>query len=192
MTDTKRKVIKDDDEFDVKKFLSRFIDHWKLFTISIIFFLLLGFLFIRYSTPLYRVHAQVLVQDDQNNSAAASFMGSTQLQDFSSLFSIQSNVSNELAIIQTRDLMEKMVREMNLNISYYRKGRIRSVELFDKSPFSVSFIPSSDSILETTFHISSISQGTANKFVIKNPDLNISQNLKWGDTLYTSIGKICI
>jgi tyrosine-protein kinase Etk/Wzc len=83
MTDIKRKVIKDDDEFDVKKFLSRFIDHWKLFAISLIFFLLLGFLFIRYSTPLYKAHAQVLIQEDQNNSAAASFMGSSQIQDFS-------------------------------------------------------------------------------------------------------------
>lgn len=99
MSDVKKRIVEDDDDFDVKKLISRFLDHWKLFVISLVACIAAAILFIRYSTPKYKVHAQVLVEDDQNNTSPFSFIGGSQMQDLSSLFGIKSNVYNELGIL---------------------------------------------------------------------------------------------
>src|ERR1043165_2132425 len=163
MSDIRKRIIKEDDDFDVKKIISRILDHWKLYVISLVTFIVAGFLFIRYSTPLYRAHAQVLVQDEQNDGSS-SFLQSSALADFSNLFNVKSNVNNELAILQTPDLLQRVVEEMNLNIDYFRKGRIRSVELYDQSPFKVDFIPVSDSVSFTAFNINFPNSEPTNKF----------------------------
>jgi len=194
MSDIKKRVVGDEDEFDVRKLISRFLDHWKLFVISLVIFIIAAFLFIRYSTPMFKVHAQVLVEDDQKNSGSPfSFIGGSQMQDLSSLFGIQSNVYNELGILETRDLLERVVRDMNLNTTYYRKGSIRSVELYNKSPFAIKFFPLSDTILASSVDVSFSDSGATNKFKISSGDIDITgKEASFGDSIHTSIGTIIL
>jgi len=191
MSDIKKRIIEDEDDFDVKKLISRFLDHWKLFVISLVTCIIAAILFMRYSNPMYRVHAQVLVEDDQNNSSPFSFIGGSQMQDLSSLFGIKSNVYNELGILETRDLLDKVVKDMHLNITYYRKGRVRSVELYDKTPFRVVFFPVNDSIETSVIDISFPKNGEDNKFKISSGDIEINRKeASFGDSIHTSAGTI--
>jgi capsular exopolysaccharide synthesis family protein len=194
MSDIKKRVIEDEDDFDVKKLISRFLDHWKLFVISVIGCLIAAFLFIRYSTPMYKVHAQVLVEDDQKNTSSPfSFIGGSQMQDLSSLFGIQSNVYNELGILETRDLLDKVVRDMHLNITYYRKGDVRSVELYNKSPFRVVFIPLNDSTTASSIDIIFPKNGEDNNFIIGSDDIEINtKEGAFGDSIHTNVGTLVL
>lgn len=182
-----------DEDFDIRKVISRLLDHWKLYVLSVAFCVFAAFLFIRYSTPMFKVHGKVLVQDDQKNSSPFSFMGGGAMQDFSSLFGIKSNVYNELGILQTRNLFDKVVKQMNLDVAYYRKGRVRSVELYNKSPFTVQFLPSEDSIQTTLFDISFPATGRDNRFVMNNDKIKEpGKTYSFGDTVHTQIGKIIV
>jgi len=193
MSDIKKRIAEDDDDFDVKKLISRFLDHWKFFVISLVTFIIAAIFFIRYSTPRYKVHAQVLVEDDQNNTSPFSFIGGSQMQDLSSLFGIKSNVYNELGILETRDLLDKVVRDMNLNTTYYRKGRIRSVELYDKTPFKVDFLSVNDSIDASSIDVSFPKNGEDNKFLISSSDVDLDKTVAaFGDSIHTSIGTIVL
>lgn len=181
-------VTKNDEEFDIKKIFSSFLFYWKLYLLSIGVLLLLSFLFIRYSTPLYKVHAQVLVQDDQDKGAS-SFMQSGMSPDFSGLFSMQSNVKNELAILQTRDLLKKVVLKMHLNVAYYRKGDIRDVELYTRSPFKIDFFPVSDSILLFQFELNFPDSGKSSGFTISGVNNSFKTKGNFGDILNSPAGK---
>ncbi|HEY2725802.1 MAG TPA: Wzz/FepE/Etk N-terminal domain-containing protein, partial [Parafilimonas sp.] len=66
MNTNKVRPLKKDEEIDIKKILNRFLIQWKFYLISFFVIVLLAFLFIKYSTPLYKVHAQVLVEDNDN------------------------------------------------------------------------------------------------------------------------------
>ncbi|HEY6975026.1 MAG TPA: polysaccharide biosynthesis tyrosine autokinase [Chitinophagaceae bacterium] len=184
------KPAKEQEEFDIRKIISKLLYHWKFYLASVIVFLALGFLFLHYATPKYTAHAKLLVKDDENKNS--SFMNLSSLQDFTGLLDVQSNVYNELEILQTRDLLEQAVREMNLNVAYFRETAILPVELYDKSPFWVNFIPTSDSTLATTLDIHFPKNGHANYFTINSSDLDTSLRAKWGDTITTPIGKISI
>ena len=174
-------VSKNSEDFDIKKLLHQFLSQWKLYILSIIIFLFVSFLFIRYATPLYKVHAKVLVQDEEDNSS--SFMQSSMMQGFNGLFDVQSNVKNELAILQTRDLLKKVILKMQLTIGYYRKGNVRDVEIYTKSPFKINFSPVSDSVLLTKFEIDFPEKETSPGFTISGDNISFSAKGKFGDTI---------
>src|SRR5699024_5203239 len=44
------------------------------------------------------------------------------------------NLENEIEILSSRAITEKLVRKLKLNIRYYLDGRVNSVELYDSSP----------------------------------------------------------
>jgi capsular exopolysaccharide synthesis family protein len=182
---------KSSEEFDIKKITAKILYHWKLYLLSIIAFLALAFIFLKLATPRYTAHAKLLVKDNGNKGSFSSGSQSS-LQDFTTLLDVQSNVNNELEILQTRDLLEEVVREMNLDVTYYKGNTFLPVELYNKSPFWVNFIPVSDSITETTLNIDFPRQGRSDYFTISSSDLDTSFRVKWGDTINTAIGKISV
>lgn len=191
MNDFKKHVLTEDEEFDVKKLISGLLDNWKLYFICLVLCLACGVLFIRYSTPMYYAHAKVLVQDDQSKGSS-SFLGSSAFAGFSNLLNMKSNVNDELEILRTRDLMEQVVQDVNLNISYFRKGRVRSVELYKSSPFSVQFIPLRDSIPAFTCNLNFSQLGADNSFQFASDELDTTFSANFNDTILTNYALILI
>lgn len=115
--------------FDIKKIVFSFFYHWHWYLLSVICVLLIAFLYLRYSTAEYRVDATILVQDDQKgadlpNSDIIKQLGLTG----------KSNVDNEVEVLESRTLMERVVNELQLYIEYFEEGRVKSVEIFEKAP----------------------------------------------------------
>ncbi|MFZ1798501.1 MAG: Wzz/FepE/Etk N-terminal domain-containing protein, partial [Chitinophagaceae bacterium] len=186
--------IQREEEFDIKKIISKFLDQWKLYAISAVILIILGFVFMKAVTPMYTANAQVLIQDDDNKSDPSSFLSSTALAGFGDMLGIQSNVSNELGILNTPDLIYKVINKMNLNVKYYMNGILRPVELYTKSPFTVLFLPKSDSTLPTTYTFDKKNLNTLKEFDIKvsNDDIDKTVKAKFGDTILVPTGKIFI
>jgi len=186
---TRQKATRQKDEFDFKKILNRFLQHWKLYILSIVVLVFLGLMFIRYSTPLYQVNAQVLVQDGQSGNSS-SFLSSDMLTDFNGMFDVQNNVYNELAILQTKDLLEKVINEMKLNITYYNKGDIRDNEQYHKSPFYADYKPLGDTTPYVSFQLSFPNSGKDNKFILSSDDTSFTAHFY--DTINIAKGKLVL
>ncbi|MBS1729183.1 MAG: polysaccharide biosynthesis tyrosine autokinase, partial [Bacteroidetes bacterium] len=186
--------IQREEEFDIKKVISKFLDQWKLYAICAVILIILGFIFLKAVTPMYTANAQVLIQDDDSKSDPSSFLSSTALSGFSDLLGVQSNVSNELGILNTPDLVYKVVHKMNLNVSYYVNGILRPTELYSKSPFTVTFIPKSDSTLLTTYSFNSKNLNSNKNFELKISNDDIDQTVKgnFEDTIRVATGKLFI
>ena len=189
-----RKIESDkNEEFDIQKLISRFIDHWKLFILSFLCFILLGVLFIFFVTPSYRISSQILVEDDQNSSSPLSFMGSSSSsQMLGSLLGIKSNVYNELGILETRDLVDKVVKEMNLNITYYEQGPLTSAELYLIAPFKLDFLPSRDTVPDYTLNVT-FPQAKGGNFIVEADDIKLTKKeAKFGDSIRTEYGTLVL
>jgi tyrosine-protein kinase Etk/Wzc len=181
----------EEENFDVQKLIARMLDHWIFFVSSFIICVLLSALFIWYATPSYKVHAQVLITDNQSNSnsSAFSFIGGSQMQQLGSLFGIKSNVNDELGILETRDLVESVVKDLNLNVICYNEGLVKSVEMYGNSPFRVSFIPLNDSITSTKIDINV--DAAHNSFTLTSSGADINNaKARFGDTIITSVGML--
>lgn len=189
-----RTSINNSDVFDIKNTFTTLLNHWKLFLFFATVFVVLGYVFTKYVTPMYKVNAEVLVQDDNSKTTSSSILSSTGLQDFGGLLDVQSNVLNEVAIIQSKDILGKVVRGMNLTIEYYKKNGIRYDEIYKKSPFNIYFLPKNDSTITTTFDLifGKLGAGNRIKMTATNAVSDTAFVAMFNDTIRLPIGKIVI
>lgn len=115
-----------------------FILNWKWFLLSIIICVGLGFLYLKYSTPVYNITAKLLIKDD--NSDKRSGGGALQaLESMSNLGIISNNygVENEQEILTSTTVAEQAIKDLKLYTSYYIKGNLKNTLVYKEQPINV-------------------------------------------------------
>ncbi len=120
--------------------------YWPLYTMALLTFSLFAFLFLRYTSPTFQITSKILIKDEKKTGVGG---GASSLISELDLFGGKKIVENELEILKSRPIIEKVVRKTHCNIQVVRNGRIRDV--LENLNFPVRFIPIyPDSIIE--FH----------------------------------------
>jgi len=166
------KHIEEEDNINLKDIFSKLLDKWIWFCTSVFLFLLIAFIYTRYTPPVYQVNAKLLVNDDEKGGAVGKQSGG--LMDLGGLLGAKNSVDNEMEILKTRFLMEQVVREMQLNIIYSKKADFVSRELY-RPPFKLVVINSVDTIRATKFDILKLPGGKL-KISTKNFEKELSFN----------------
>ena len=142
----------ENNDFDIKKIIGQVINYWYLFAIGIVVCFGLAFFYARYATPSYKINGKITI-DDQSNQGLGGKGSSSGSFDFSDILDIPSNAYNEIDILTTRSLMTKVVNELQLNVTIYRKGDIKYEELYDEAPFNIQYISDKDSVKDVAFTV---------------------------------------
>ena len=144
----------DTDIFDIKKVVGNITANWYFFALGLLLTLVLAYLYIRYSDPVYQVNAEIMVEDQSGSTAGSSLSqgGASIFQDLGGAFSMTSTVENEEEILKTRSLMYRVVKDLQLNIGYFKKEKIRTIETFEKNPYTVQLVASRDSLQPFVLH----------------------------------------
>lgn len=135
--------------------LRKCVKHWRWFTISVLACLIIAFVYIRYSTPVYNVSASVLIQQGGQKGSLGGLSGGAldMLQGFGG-FSLSSNFDNEVEIMQSRTLLKKVITDLGLYISTAQR-RITgyNIPLYKTSPIQVYLSPEEATNLESEVKI---------------------------------------
>ncbi|MBT3611643.1 MAG: polysaccharide biosynthesis tyrosine autokinase [Flavobacteriales bacterium] len=124
--------ISQEETIDIKALILKYAQYWYYFILSILFFGCIAFLNNRYTVPEYSVSTTLLIRDDNNTQ-----LGAENLLEGLELFSGKKNLKNEIVILKSYSLSEKVIKELNLGISYYQHGFLQTNELFGNSPFNI-------------------------------------------------------
>jgi len=158
-------VAVEEPSIDFKQLTHNYVSKWPWYIISTLFFLFLSFLYIKYSTPMYKISARVLINDEKKGGGAA---GADVLGDLGGLLGGKSTVDNEAEILKTRYLMGKVVQDMKLNTTYYKEDALKSIELY-RTPFNIEPVHLLDELKGTKSFITFLGQ---NKISLKSEDLD--------------------
>ena len=184
-----------EEKIDIKGIFLSYTTYWYFFILSVLFFIFLGFLINRYTVPEYSVSSTLLIRDDSNTQ-----LGAENILEGLELFSGKKNLKNEIVILKSYSVTEQIVEELNLGISYFKKGFIISNELFKNSPFIVSIDSTKLQVTGTKYEIDFINSESfklklkANdkyaynvinqKFDKSKPvDINFEKEYNFGDTI---------
>ena len=130
----------EEDTIDVMKTLHRFLQYWYWFVLGAIICLLGSFLYLRYTSKIYETSAKIKIIDQSKGM---------DLNVGDMLFNQSKiNLENEIEIISSYQILEKVVKILDLTTQHYEEGNIRT-SLLDKLPFSFERIQHPDSILAT-------------------------------------------
>ena len=122
----------EEQSIDIKNLIYICLSHWYLFLAGAIIALTIGFVINRYTTNVYQVTGTVLVKEDKTSFDPTSIMTGIS-------YGSMQNLENEMAILKSYSLTERVVKKMNLEVSYFEKGRIATTEMYKTSPFTVEF-----------------------------------------------------
>ena len=121
-----------EETIDIKALILKYLQYWYYFVACILFFGCIAFLNNRYTVPKYSVSTTLLIRDDNNTQ-----LGAENLLEGLELFSGKKNLKNEIVILSSYSLFEKVIEELNLGVSYYQHGFLQTNELFGISPFEL-------------------------------------------------------
>lgn len=142
----------DEQNIDIKQILFTALHYWYLFAIAVAVALVIGFIINRYSTRVYQTSGTVLIKDEKNRYDATSIMTSMN-------FGNMQNIDNEIAILRSYTLTERVVKKMGIEVSYFEKGRLSSTEMYKTSPFQVEFERSVPQAVGLTYEMTMSDEG---------------------------------
>lgn len=137
---------------DYRAFLQKCLKRWRWFAASVLACLIIAFIYLRYTAPVYNVTAGVLIQQKDSKGDLGAALSGGALGMLSGLgdVSLSSSFDNELEIMQSRTLLKKVVTDLGLYISTAQQ-RITgyNVPLYKTSPIQVYLSPEEATELES-------------------------------------------
>lgn len=130
-------------KLDLRKELRKYLKFWPWFAASIFLCLALGFVYLRYATPVYSAKASIIINETGNGA------GGNVYAEMGAFTGMPNNdLSNELGILQSRNLMQEVVKSLDLHIQYFIEGQVREVEIYDDIPFKLQVMRFSEEDLK--------------------------------------------
>lgn len=165
---------------DIKQLIFIFLSHWYLFLGGAILALAVGFVINRYKPKVYQTSGTVLIKDANAGYDATAIMTN-------SAFGGYQVVDNEIAVLKSYTLTDRVVRKMNLEVTYMETGHVSKVELYKTSPFTVEFDRSVPQAVGLVYEVVSISDG---KMIIHGTakSLNV-YDYTLSQSVYSDLGK---
>ncbi|MAU37092.1 MAG: hypothetical protein CMD14_06950 [Flavobacteriales bacterium] len=142
-----------EETIDIKGLILKYTEYWYYFLLSILFFIFATFLYIRFTIPEYSVSTTLLIRDDNNTQ-----LGAENIIEGLELFSGKKNITNEIVILNSYSINEKVIEELQLGLSYFQHGFFQTNELFDNSPFIVKIDSSHHQLTETEFKLTIVDE----------------------------------
>lgn len=175
-------------ETDLRDQIFIYLGHWPWFVLSLIIAMGAAYLYLRYEPNIYNTKATILIKDEGNRAASelAAF------QDIGVASGLNaSGFENEMYVLKSNSLTERVVRKLNLNIRYISEGSIRSSELYNSRPFTVrTVVPDSVSVSSfRPFYVLPISKTT---FQLWHDDEEEKKEYNFGDIVSLSSGDVQI
>ena len=139
-----------EEDFNLYRVIFKYLIYWPWFVASVIVCVVATFVYLRYQTPVYNVGASVLIKEDDPRSRAmqASNGALGALQSMGG-FSMTSNFDNEVEILKSRTLIQKVVTRLGLFISTVEDRSFGyDLPLYKSAPIQVYLTPEEAEKLE--------------------------------------------
>jgi tyrosine-protein kinase Etk/Wzc len=120
----------DDEDFNLYDYVSKYFRYWYLFPFFLVLSLTAAFYYLQVTQPTYVTRTTILIKDQQKG------LGQSQNDVLNELTQFGGNklVENETEVIRSLPLMEQVVKNLRLDLSYTAKDGLKTVNLYKQSP----------------------------------------------------------
>lgn len=126
-----------------KELLLKYLQYSWLFVLCIVLSLVVGWLYLRYTKPMYSVNSTLLIRND--NERGNGGMSSQDMFSDIGLFQSATNKQNEILILSSRTLMERVVKTLNLQKKYSVVANVKTTDIYPDFPLELVILEVKDS-----------------------------------------------
>lgn len=133
-------ITKKEEDFNLRELIKPYTKKWYWFLISVIMTTILAIVYIKLTTPVYKIQSSVLIKDAKKMSNASGDFGVLSgLGGFAGMGT--NSIENELEIFKSKKIVEDVAKDLKLQVSIYSREQYHDVELYkDTNPFIVHVI----------------------------------------------------
>lgn len=151
---------------DLGDLFKKLFFHWPLYLIVLLLATGGAFLYLKYASPRYMSSAKLYLKDEKKQGGEEA-----DLLKSLSLFNSGKNIENEMEVLKSPILIEKVIRDNRFNVRYYEKGTFRNEEIYEQNPLSLNFLSDSNHIGNYKFDVTP-EKGLLNIRWVNNPNDN--------------------
>lgn len=182
---TTNKKTSQEEFISLRDLIELFLGRWYWFVLSVAVCLGIAWIYLSSVSPVYLRSAVMLVKSEKQNSGAEL----SQMLEINGL-SGGNSIENEIYILRSYQLLQEVVKRLNLEVSYTVPNRLRDENLFGNLPFEVCFLDTYAG--HTTFKVETEGE---NKLHLSHLEINgekidFDNKISINDTLATPAGRI--
>lgn len=133
-------IQENEEKLDLRKILGKYLVKWPWFIGTVLLFLIGAFIYLRYSVPQYQTTTTLKFDKKQSDITGAL----VDLENLGLGLGNADELKSEVAVVNSRPILMKVVQNLNLNVQYYNAGEFKDSELFAKIPIIARVISYSD------------------------------------------------
>lgn len=122
-----------ENRFSLKFVFGLLCQNWQWVLVSVIVCLCCAFAYLRYKAPVYTASMKVLIKDSGQKNGGFNGMGLSEI----GLLSNTNGFDNELEILCSATVSERVTKRLKLYTTYYLEGKVVNRELYKNSPVLV-------------------------------------------------------
>lgn len=169
--------------------LYRTLHHWPWVLLSLVVCVGAAVVYLLCTPKVYTTTASIMIKDE----AAGKSAGAEDFGDFG-LFQNKTNIQNEITTLKSADLMEEVVRRLDLDMNYYIPGRFHDVVAYGSNlPVRVE-MPGFAENGSALFRVEVDGAGKVSVSDVKSGDLKSEERVQgaMNDTLRTAVGPMVV
>lgn len=174
-------------KINFKKEVVRFLKFWPWIILSLIIFYFGAYFYLKYTQPQYQSKTTLLFQQTSNSARGA-------LGDLKSLgmgITGDEELQGETAIIVSKPILYKVGKSLNLDVNFVAQGKIREVELYNRSPYLGKVFYSKNDFAGAEYNIEPVDNNYYR--LTEGPLIKKSKNLfKYGELANLPWGSVII
>lgn len=126
--------------------MNAYLKQWKWFLLSFCLLLGAGYVYLLMAQPVYSVQASIMIRNEQKGDADERVLKEL---DF---FEPKRLIDNEVKMLQSVNLMRRVVDKLSLATRYYRKTTFVKRELYNESPVQIMLDEPAENLYNSVLH----------------------------------------
>lgn len=150
----------------IKDLFFKYVRFLPIFVLCLALALFGSWIYLRYATPIYRASGTMEIKDEEQSGG----MTDPRLNQLA-FNTGEQNIQNEIQVLRSKPLMERVVNSLNLQVEYNAVGKIKSPDIYKQGPFLLQIFELYDSSWAFTYHIKFVNDTV---FTIDNQTANFT------------------
>lgn len=161
----------------LKDFIMRYLRYLPLFILSISLALLLAYVYLRYTIPLYNARATIMIK-------TSAPQGRDQELDNMFFTDSRSNVATEIEILRSINLSRRIAASLGLQQRCYTKGNVKTTLSYPTGPVEMEIVKQYDTTQPVSFNIHVHSENEFSLDEPENPKHYFGQRISTGQGIF--------
>lgn len=112
---------------------AKYLPYWPLLILFMLMAFAAAYTYLHFATPIYEASATIIIKDERRGAGGED----SKILESLDLIASKKTIENEIEVLQSRALMEKVVKTLRLYASYSKEGKVKAGDAYVLSPIMI-------------------------------------------------------